>query len=200
VPEGVRIMDIVPQHESLVIEAFVSPDVIDRMRAGMPTDIRFPGFVDLPFLAVDGRVLSISADRIEETAARPAHFLARVEARFGVKPGEWHSGMTATERRRLWRMTAEGGVGLVVGARSALFLPFRDLGLIVVDEEHDTSYKQEEGVLYHARDMAVLRASILGCQVVLSSATPSLESWANAQAGKYTRIDLGARFGQPHAL
>jgi primosomal protein N' (replication factor Y) len=122
-------------------------------------------------------------------------FLARVEARFGVKPGEWHSGMTATERRRLWRMTAEGGVGLVVGARSALFLPFRDLGLIVVDEEHDTSYKQEEGVLYHARDMAVLRASILGCQVVLSSATPSLESWANAQAGKYTRIDLGARFG-----
>jgi primosomal protein N' (replication factor Y) len=122
-------------------------------------------------------------------------FLARVEARFGAKPGEWHSGMTATERRRLWRMTAEGGVGLVVGARSALFLPFRDLGLIVVDEEHDTSYKQEEGVLYHARDMAVLRASILGCQVVLSSATPSLESWANAQAGKYTRIDLGARFG-----
>ncbi len=122
-------------------------------------------------------------------------FLARVEARFGAKPGEWHSGMTATERRRLWRMTAEGGVGLVVGARSALFLPFRDLGLIVVDEEHDTSYKQEEGVLYHARDMAVLRASILGCQVVLSSATPSLESWANAQAGKYARLDLGARFG-----
>lgn len=79
VPEGVRIMDIVPQNESLVIEAFVSPDVIDRMRAGMPADIRFPGFADLPFLAVDGRVLSISADRIEETAARPAHFLARVE-------------------------------------------------------------------------------------------------------------------------
>ncbi|MEI6799793.1 MAG: primosomal protein N' [Pseudomonadota bacterium] len=122
-------------------------------------------------------------------------FLARVEARFGAKPAEWHSGITATERRRLWRMAAEGGVGLVVGARSALFLPFRDLGLIVVDEEHDTSYKQEEGVLYHARDMAVLRASILGCQVVLSSATPSLESWANAKAGKYARLDLGARFG-----
>jgi primosomal protein N' (replication factor Y) len=122
-------------------------------------------------------------------------FLARVEARFGARPGEWHSGMTATERRRLWRMTAEGQVGLVVGARSALFLPFRDLGLIVVDEEHDTSYKQEEGVLYHARDMAVLRAAILGCPVVLSSATPSLESWVNAQAGKYNRIDLGARFG-----
>lgn len=122
-------------------------------------------------------------------------FLARVEARFGARPGEWHSGMTQTERRRLWRMAGEGGVGLVVGARSALFLPFRDLGLIVVDEEHDTSYKQEEGVLYHARDMAVLRASILGCAVVLASATPSLESWVNAQAGKYGRIDLGARFG-----
>lgn len=122
-------------------------------------------------------------------------FLSRVELRFGARPGEWHSGMTATERRRLWKMTAEGGVQLVVGARSALFLPFRDLGLIVVDEEHDTSYKQEEGVLYHARDMAVLRAAILGCPVVLSSATPSLESWANAQSGKYARIDLGARYG-----
>jgi primosomal protein N' (replication factor Y) len=122
-------------------------------------------------------------------------FLARVEHRFGARPGEWHSGMTATERRRLWKMCAEGGVQMVVGARSALFLPFRDLGLIVVDEEHDTSYKQEEGVLYHARDMAVLRAAILGCPVVLSSATPSLETWANAQSGKYARIDLGARYG-----
>ena len=80
-----------------------------------------------------------------------------------------------------------GGAQLIVGARSALFLPFRDLGLIVVDEEHDTSYKQEDGVLYNARDMAVLRASINGAQVVLASATPSLESWANVEAGKYTR-------------
>jgi hypothetical protein len=78
-----------------------------------------------------------------------------------------------TERRRLWKMAAEGEAGLVVGARSALFLPFRDLGLIVVDEEHDTSYKQEDGVLYNARDMAVLRAAIAGCPVVLASATPS---------------------------
>jgi primosomal protein N' (replication factor Y) len=83
----------------------------------------------------------------------------------------------------------------VVGARSALFLPFQDLGLIVVDEEHDTSYKQEDGVLYNARDMAVLRAAIAGCPVVLASATPSLESWANVEAGKYRRLDLGSRFG-----
>jgi primosomal protein N' (replication factor Y) len=127
--------------------------------------------------------------------ALTAGFLARVEARFGARPAEWHSGITQTERRRLWRMAGEGKTGLVVGARSALFLPFRDLGLIVIDEEHDTSYKQEEGVLYNARDMGVLRASIAGAQVVLSSATPSLESWANAEAGKYRRLDLSARVG-----
>ena len=127
--------------------------------------------------------------------ALTGEFLARVEARFGRRPAEWHSGITVTERRRLWKMAGEGGVGLVVGARSALFLPFRELGLIVVDEEHDTSYKQEEGVLYNARDMAVLRASLLGAPVVLASATPSLETWANAEAGKYGRVRLAARFG-----
>jgi primosomal protein N' (replication factor Y) len=127
--------------------------------------------------------------------ALTSEFLSRVEDRFGALPGEWHSGVSQTERRRLWRMAAEGGVQLVVGARSALYLPFRDLGLIVVDEEHDTSYKQEEGALYNARDMAVLRASLNSAQVVLASATPSLETWANAEAGKYARIDLSSRFG-----
>jgi primosomal protein N' (replication factor Y) len=127
--------------------------------------------------------------------ALTAEFLTRVQARFGANPAEWHSGVTATERRRCWRMVAEGGAQLVVGARSALFLPFRDLGLVVVDEEHDTSYKQEDGVLYNARDMAVLRASLNAARVVLASATPSLESWANAEAGKYQRLDLAARFG-----
>ncbi len=137
--------------------------------------------------------------------ALTAEFLTRVDARFGAKPAEWHSGVTMTERRRAWRMVGEGSAQLVVGARSALFLPFRDLGLIVVDEEHDTSYKQEDGVLYNARDMAVLRASINGAQVVLASATPSLESWANAEAGKYKRVTLTSRFGaasmpQMHAI
>ena len=127
--------------------------------------------------------------------ALTSEFLTRVEARFGARPAEWHSGVTVTERRRVWRQVAEGGAQLVVGARSALFLPFRDLGLTVVDEEHDTSYKQEEGVLYNARDMAVLRASICAGRVVLASATPSLESWANADAGKYQRLDLVSRFG-----
>ncbi len=127
--------------------------------------------------------------------ALTAEFLTRVEARFGARPAEWHSGVTMTERRRAWRMVGEGGARFVVGARSALFLPYRDLGLIVVDEEHDTSYKQEDGVLYNARDMAVLRAHGCGAAVVLASATPSLESWANAEAGKYGRIDLADRFG-----
>ncbi len=127
--------------------------------------------------------------------ALTADFLARVEARFGVRPAEWHSGATMMERRRIWKMVAAGQVQMVVGARSALFLPFRQLGLIVVDEEHDSSYKQEDGVLYNARDMAVLRANILGCPIILSSATPCLETWANVEAGKYARLDLGSRYG-----
>ncbi|WP_306131235.1 primosomal protein N' [Roseivivax marinus] len=127
--------------------------------------------------------------------ALTSEFITRVEARFGARPAEWHHGVTSTERRRVWKMVATGGAELVVGARSALFLPFRNLGLVVVDEEHDTSYKQEDGVLYNARDMAVLRASLNDARVVLASATPSLESWANAEAGKYDRLTLTSRFG-----
>ncbi len=127
--------------------------------------------------------------------ALTTEFLTRVEARFGARPAEWHSGVTMTERRRCWRMVGEGNAQFVVGARSALFLPFRDLGLIVVDEEHDGSYKQEDGVLYNARDMAVMRASLCSGHVVLASATPALETWVNAEAGKYNRVNLTARFG-----
>ena len=100
-----------------------------------------------------------------------------------------------TERRRTWKMVGQGHAQMVVGARSALFLPFQDFALIVVDEEHDSSYKQDDGVLYNARDMAVLRGSLVGGQVVLASATPSLESWANVEAGKYKKIELKSRFG-----
>ena len=122
-------------------------------------------------------------------------FLDRVEARFGARPAEWHHGVTGTERRRCWHGAARGDAQLVVGARSALFLPYADLGLIVIDEEHEGSYKQEDGVLYNARDMAVLRASCEEAVAVLASATPSLETWANAEAGKYKRLDLPERFG-----
>ncbi len=127
--------------------------------------------------------------------ALTAEFLNRFEARFGARPAEWHSGVTMTERRRVWKMVGEGGAQVVIGARSALYLPFQNLGLIVVDEEHDGSYKQEDGVHYNARDMAVLRASLCSATVILASATPSLETWANVEAGKYTRLDLESRYG-----
>ena len=122
-------------------------------------------------------------------------FVRRVVDRFKVEPGEWHSGVSGKERLRLYHATAKNDVNLVIGARSALFLPFYNLGLIVVDEEHDGSYKQEEGVCYHARDMAVMRGSLLGAQVILASATPSLETWVNTKSGKYCRIDLTERYG-----
>jgi primosomal protein N' (replication factor Y) len=119
----------------------------------------------------------------------------RFEERFGVAPAEWHSAAGSAARRRVWREVAAGRARIVVGARSALFLPYRKLKLIVVDEEHDQSYKQDEGVIYHARDLAVLRASIEQCAIVLASATPSLETLANAQQGKYSHLKLSARPG-----
>ena len=122
-------------------------------------------------------------------------FVRRVIDRYKVEPGEWHSGVSLKQRRHLYRAIANNEIQLVIGARSALFLPFANLGLIVVDEEHDGSYKQEEGVCYHARDMAVMRGSLVGAQVILASATPSLETWVNTKIGKYSRIDLTERYG-----
>ncbi|MFY9628064.1 MAG: primosomal protein N' [Methylocystis sp.] len=122
-------------------------------------------------------------------------FLERFAARFGARPAEWHSGVSPRKRARIWRGAAEGGVRVVVGARSALFLPFCDLRLIVVDEEHEGAYKQDDGVSYHARDMAIVRARIEGAEVVLASATPSIETRVNAASGRYTRLHLAARAG-----
>jgi primosomal protein N' (replication factor Y) (superfamily II helicase) len=127
--------------------------------------------------------------------ALTAQFLDRFAARFGVRPAEWHSELTPRKRSRTWRAVADGDVAVVVGARSALFLPYADLGLIVVDEEHDQAYKQEDGVHYHARDMAVVRGHIAQIPVVLSSATPSLETEVNARRGRYRRLALPERFG-----
>ena len=127
--------------------------------------------------------------------ALTAQFLDRFAARFGVRPAEWHSELSPRKRARTWRAVADGEVAVVVGARSALFLPYADLGLIVVDEEHDQAYKQEDGVRYHARDMAVVRGHIARIPVVLSSATPSLETEVNARRGRYKRLALPERFG-----
>jgi primosomal protein N' (replication factor Y) len=127
--------------------------------------------------------------------ALTAQFLDRFSARFGVRPAEWHSELSPRKRARTWRAVADGEVSVVVGARSALFLPYADLGLIVVDEEHDPAYKQEDGVHYHARDMAVVRGHIARIPIVLSSATPSLETVVNARRGRYQKLALPERFG-----
>ena len=121
--------------------------------------------------------------------------LDRFARRFGVRPTLWHSEISQTARRQNWRAVADGRARVVVGARSALFLPFAELGLMIIDEEHDAAFKQEEGVIYNARDMAVVRARIEQIPIVLASATPSLETITNAEAGRYARHRLTARFG-----
>jgi primosomal protein N' (replication factor Y) (superfamily II helicase) len=127
--------------------------------------------------------------------ALSAQWLERFRRRFGANPVEWHSDIGQTQRRDAWRAVAAGRARVVVGARSALFLPFPKLGLIVVDEEHDQSYKQEDGVCYQARDMAVLRASLAAIPIVLVSATPSLETVVNVSRGRYERVHLPERHG-----
>ena len=124
-----------------------------------------------------------------------AQFLQRFEARFGFAPAMWHSGLSAGERRRTWRAVATNKMPVLMGARSALFLPCHNLGLIVVDEEHDGGYKQEDGMIYNARDMAVVRARLAKCPIVLSTATPSLETFVNMRDGRYQRHPLKARYG-----
>lgn len=122
-------------------------------------------------------------------------WLSRFKSRFGIMPGIWHSERTEKQRRELWLDVIENKCPIVVGARSALFLPFQNLGLIIVDEEHEQSYKQEEGVIYHGRDMAVIRANIEHVPVVLVSATPSIETVNNLQEKKYELVHLPERFG-----
>ncbi len=127
--------------------------------------------------------------------ALTAQWLERFMRRFGVPPAEWHSDLSQLQRRIAWRAVAEGRAPVLVGARSALFLPFPDLGLIVVDEEHDASYKQEDGVIYHARDMAVVRARLGEHPILLVSATPSLETIENVRQGRYGLLELPDRHG-----
>jgi primosomal protein N' (replication factor Y) len=131
---------------------------------------------------------------LPEIALTP-QLLKRFETRFGAPPAPWHSDLSQKERRRIWRGVAEGRARVVVGARSALFLPYTELGLVVVDEEHEAAFKQEEGVIYNARDMAVARASLGGFAIVLASATPSLETVVNVQRGRYQRLVLPQRHG-----
>lgn len=139
----------------------------------------------------DGRQVLVLLPEIALTET----FLKRFEARFGVSPVTWHSALKSSERRRAWRAVAMGGAQVIVGARSALFLPFANLGLIVVDEAHEVSFKQDDGVRYNARDVAVMRARFESAPIILASATPALESLQMAESGRYERVILPSRFG-----
>jgi primosomal protein N' (replication factor Y) len=162
-------------------------DLIDGVTGSGKTEVYFEA---VAAALEQGRQVLVLVPEIALTQ----QFLARFQDRFGAKPAEWHSDLSPRMRERVWRQVAEGGVRVVAGARSALFLPFQDLGLIVVDEEHDPAYKQEDRVFYNARDMAVVRGLIGGFPVVLASATPSIESKVNAGQGRYRRLALPARY------
>ncbi len=171
-----------------VAEAAFRVDLLDGITGSGKTEVYFEAVAEA---ARRGRQALILLPEIALTA----EFLRRFADRFGVEPAQWHSEVPPKTRARVWRGVATGEVRVVVGARSSLFLPFADLGLIVVDEEHDGAYKQEDGVVYHARDMAVLRGRIDDFPVVLASATPSLETWVNAETGRYRRHLLPTRAG-----
>jgi primosomal protein N' (replication factor Y) len=164
-----------------------SVSLIDGVTGSGKTEVYFEAVAEALRL---GRQVLIMLPEIALTG----QFLSRFERRFGCRPTEWHSSISPGDRARNWRAVAEGEARVVAGARSALFLPYRDLGLIVVDEEHDSAFKQEDNVRYHARDMAVVRGSLGKIAVMLASATPSLESVVNAQNGRYRQLVLPQRY------
>jgi primosomal protein N' (replication factor Y) (superfamily II helicase) len=164
--------------------------LLDGVTGSGKTEVYFEAIEEVLRTDADAQILVL----LPEIALTQA-ILARFEARFGTAPAPWHSGLSPKERRRTMRETLHGRARIVIGARSALFLPFQKLKLIIVDEEHDGSYKQEEGVTYHARDLAVMRAKLEDGAVILASATPALETVVNAEAGRYERLRLAARPG-----
>ena len=165
-----------------------SVSLLEGVTGSGKTEVYFEAIAEA--LAADRQVLVLLPE-----IALSAQWLDRFRQRFGAPPVEWHSELGAAARRDGWRAVGEGRAQVVVGARSALFLPFPALGLIVVDEEHDASFKQEEGVVYHGRDMAVVRARLGAIPIVLASATPSLETQANVVAGRYHHLHLPNRHG-----
>jgi len=162
--------------------------LIDGVTGSGKTEVYFEAVAET---LRQGKQVLILLPEIALTAA----FLDRFHDRFGSRPAEWHSDLSPRMREKVWRQAVTGEVKVVAGARSALFLPFDNLGLIIVDEEHDPAYKQEDRVFYNARDMAVVRARIADFPVVLVSATPSVESQVNGSSGRYNTIHLHTRFG-----
>ena len=177
--------------KALLAEGGFQAALIDGVTGSGKTEVYLEAVVAALARDPDAQVLVL----LPEIALTQA-VIARFTERFGAEPGEWHSGITPPKRRRVWEAVATGRCRIVIGARSALFLPFKTLALIVVDEEHDASYKQDEGFIYHARDLAVARAKIEQAGVVLASATPSLESLWNAEQGRYRWLKLTSRHGK----
>lgn len=183
------------------VQADAARDLLEEVASGvfsvsLINGITGSGKTEVYFEAIaetlrKGRQVLILLPEIALTAS----FLERFQDRFGAKPAEWHSDLAPRTREKVWRQVSTGDVRVVAGARSSLFLPFADLGLIIVDEEHDPAYKQEDRVFYNARDMAVVRGRIGGFPIVLVSATPSVESQVNALSGRYRFIHLPVRFG-----
>ncbi|MEM1353225.1 MAG: primosomal protein N', partial [Pseudomonadota bacterium] len=167
-----------------------APFLLDGITGSGKTEVYFEAIAEALVSDPSSQVLVL----LPEIALTQAVF-KRFEARFGAGPAPWHSSLSDVQRRRTWREVAHGRARIVTGARSALFLPFQNLKLIIVDEEHDSSFKQEDGVTYHARDMAVMRAKLEDAAVILASATPALETVVNVEAGRYTRLKLSARPG-----
>jgi primosomal protein N' (replication factor Y) len=165
-----------------------SASLLDGVTGSGKTEVYFEAVAEA---LARGRQVLILLPEIALTV----QFLERFAARFGCRPAEWHSDLSQKERRCTYRAVMRGEARVVVGARSSLFLPFGELGLIVVDEEHEQAFKQQDGAIYHARDMAVVRARLQNCPVVLASATPSLESYVNALGGRYRHLRLPKRHG-----
>ena len=169
------------------------PVLLEGITGSGKTEVYFEAVAEA--LKIEGGQILVLVPEIALTA----QWLRRFEERFGAEPVVWHSELTPAQRRRAWWAVAREGergrARVVVGARSALYLPFQNLKLIVVDEEHSGTFKQEDGVMYHGRDMAVVRAMQAKCSVILASATPSLETILNAESGKYDWLYLGERHG-----
>ncbi|MDT0507689.1 primosomal protein N' [Novosphingobium sp. MMS21-SN21R] len=180
--------DVAAQFIASVHAHEFQPFLLDGVTGSGKTETYFEG---VAAAIEDGRQVLVLLPEIALTET----FLKRFEARFGVSPVTWHSSLKSSERRRAWRAVAMGSAQVIVGARSALFLPFANLGLIVVDEAHEVSFKQDDGVRYNARDVAVMRARFESVPIILASATPALESLQMAEAGRYQRVILPARFG-----
>ena len=175
------------------LQAAMTPDhasvaVLDGVTGSGKTEVYFELILDL-LKNTDRQILVLLPE-----IALTAQWVTRFEQRFGALPTLWHSDVSKAQKRESWKQIISGESRLILGARSALFLPYPKLGLIIVDEEHEPSFKQEEGLIYHGRDMAVLRGHIEKIPVVLSSATPSLETIDNMDQGKYTHVELPYRY------